>query len=103
MMPLARIEAASSSRRSGSKTVRGCIGLGSIESIGRCVGAAAGVLTRAGRRAERPLSNTLRCSSVPLVILENLLREPDVALGRPGPGIVHKDRFSVTWRFSQPD
>ena len=35
MIPLARIDAASSSSRSGRKTVRGCTGFGVIESMAK--------------------------------------------------------------------
>src|SRR5258706_14829944 len=96
MMPFARIEAANSSNRSIWKLTLGWTGLGWTESIGRLVGswkvcagaAAAAVLGdtdagsgRPGSSARRPLPSALRCLSIALLILEDLLCEFDVAFG----------------------
>src|SRR6185369_14442280 len=117
MIPLARIDAASSSRPSELKCVLGCIGLGWIRPNGSVPGfieaggtgagavatAAAAGCPRPGRRAERPLPSALRVLSLALFIRQNLLREFDIALGSPGTRVVHENGFAVTGRFRQSD
>src|ERR1700728_205810 len=56
---------------------------------------------RPGRSAERPLPSTLRCLSVPLFILQNRLRELDIALRASRAGVVHEDRLAVAGRLRQ--
>jgi len=56
---------------------------------------------RAGKRAERPLPSTLRCLSVALLILENLLGQFYVAFGTPRSGVVHEDRLSEAGGLGQ--
>src|SRR5438477_12356296 len=113
MMPFARIEAANSSRRSIWKLTLGWTGLGWTESIGRLVGswkagaAAAAVPDdtdagsgRPGSSAERPLPSALRCLSIALPILEDLLAEFDVAFGASRASIVHQYWFTIMRGFS---
>src|ERR1700689_5321653 len=99
MMPLARIEAANSSRRSGRKTVRGCCRFGVMSSIASesVLPAAVGVTVtgagagagRGGRRAERPLPSDLRVFSVAMLIFEYFPGEFNVAFCATRAGIVH--------------
>src|SRR6185369_12076304 len=113
MIPLARIEAASSSSPSELKDVRGCIGFGWIRPRGRDPGfpdkgvADAGAVAaavapgwaRPGRRADRPLPRTLRCLSLALFISQNLLRQFDIALGSPRTRVIHQNRLAVAGSF----
>src|SRR5580693_6783385 len=112
MIPLARMEAASSSRRSELNTDRGCIGFGCMASIGslvgRCGASPAAVPDAlapglAGRSADKPLPSALRGLSFALFIFQNLLGQLDVTLRPPGARIIDDDRFAVAWRFRQPD
>src|SRR4051794_40209058 len=100
MMPLARMDCASSWSRAGSKSERGCIGFGSMRLMGSFVGSAEewpsplrpgaenpGTVGRAGSSAERPLPNALRFSGA-LLIRDDLLGEFDIAFGPAGPDVV---------------
>src|SRR5689334_22665944 len=117
IMPLARIEAASSSSRSCWKTARGCTGLaviwlrgrvaGSFSGAGATAGAGAEALASevglGGSRAERPLPSGLRVLSLPLLIFEDFLGQFDVAFGPARTGIVHQDGLAVAGRFGEPN
>src|SRR5579859_3349336 len=121
MMPLARMEAANSSKRSIWNTTLGWTGLGWTESIGKrdgasetSAGAAAAAVAspddagdtgrgRPGSSAERPLPSALRCFSIALLILEDLLGEFDVAFGASRAWIVHQDWFTKAGGFSETD
>src|ERR1700682_4872525 len=96
MIPLARIEAASSSSPSELKWVRGCMGFGcispsgSVPDLARRAGAGADAPTagapgcpRAGKRGGRPLHSAWRGLSLALLIRQDLLRQFDIALGSP--------------------
>src|SRR6185295_14701193 len=110
-IPLARIDAASSSRFCVRKRRRGWTGLGSIELTGSVVvglaaSGAVGCETGAGREgssAESPLPSALRGLSVALLIRENLLGEADVAFCPFRSRIVHQDGLAETRRLRQPN
>src|SRR4051794_19131989 len=98
-MPFARTDCASSLRRSGWNTVRGCRGFRSIRSMRTCCkpcGSVAGddsgtsfSTGLAGSSADSPLPNALRLSG-PLVMLQDLFRELDVALCAFGTNVVEQ-------------
>src|SRR5450432_326001 len=108
MMPLVRMDCASSANRSPWKTLRGCSGLGSMESIGTLSAvssrAGAGGVTggRVGSKAPRPFPSALRVVSV-LFMVEDLFCEFDVALCALRAGIVGEDRLSEARCLSQFD
>ena len=90
-----RCAAASGSVRMGSigrRLVRSARGRG-------CVAAVAFT----GRRAESPLPSALRCLSVPVFILKDLLGELDIAFRAARPGVIHQNGLSVAGRFRQAD
>src|SRR5690348_14304997 len=111
MMPFARIDCASSSNRSCSKTRRGWKGLASIWSISRYKGvssclassaAVAGVWSAVGRpriRASMPLPSALRGSG--LFMVEDLLGELDITFGALRTGVVGEDRLPEAGSFGQ--
>src|SRR5947207_3031262 len=116
-MPLARMDWASSSRRSRENMRRGWSGLGSIRSTSRncassgtildsaAVGVAAGAggggaWVRLARRALRPLPSTLRGFSA-LFMIQNLFCELNVAFGAFGAGVVAEDRFAEAGGFRE--
>src|SRR5271169_6055193 len=104
MIPFARMESASSWRRSGWNAVRGWRGFGStrsramrvITSAAGAAGAAAwGAVSGFGavrltRRDVRPLPRALRGLSCPLVILEDLLGQLDVTLRATRPDVIEE-------------
>src|SRR6266852_1791867 len=101
MIPLERIERASSSRGSSRKRVRGWYGLGSIKSMSICCGSpavtegrVAGGLTCCGGSGSRIRALRPRPSAF-LVIGNDLLGKLDVALGSSAVYIVENDWFSV--------
>src|ERR1041385_1893878 len=106
MIPLARIDCASSLKLSASKTRRGCTGFGSISdtatdtilsvpSVGASAGGAAA--GRVGSSAVRPFPKT------PLgFILQSLLSELDVPLRPARPYVVGQNRLAMTRCLSQP-
>src|ERR1051325_373584 len=109
-MPFERMDVASSSSRSGWKLTRGCMGLGSIASIGNRAGGrswtgegaaaaatAIGEVVRGGRSADNPLPSALRCLLLPLFILQNLLGQFNIAFRPPRPRVIHQDRLSIAW------
>src|SRR4051812_904425 len=111
MMPLARIDAASSCSRSGSKTRLGWTGLASISSMrivwgltaaagaeAAAAGSATGAL-RVGRRAVNPLPSALRGPSGGLFIGENLLGQLNVGLGSFRANVVTQDWLAVAGRL----
>src|ERR1035441_8111254 len=108
MMPLARMDCASSDRRSLWNMRRGCSGLGSMLSIGMVsdassFGAGEGTgwfVGRVGSRALRPLPSALRGFSV-LFMVEDLFGQPDIAFGALGAGVVSKNGFAETGRLGQ--
>src|SRR5579872_1381250 len=84
------------------------MGFGWINWIGTWFGAGletctGGTRALGGSSAERPLPSALRCLSVPVFILQDLLCELDVAFSSAGPRVVHQDGFSVTGGFRQAD
>src|SRR3954467_4836272 len=91
---------------------RGWSGFGSIESMGTeraasvgcagAIGAGGGAWVRAERSALSPLPSTLRGFSV-LFMVEDLLRELNVAFGAFRTRVVAKDRFAEARRFRQAD
>src|ERR1035441_9973190 len=97
MIPLARIDWASSARRSFWKTRRGWRGLGSMRSmeIERSAASpgtsASGLGGRVGRRALRPLPRALRGLSGLFMMIEDLFGESDVAFGPTGPGVIDQE------------
>src|SRR5579862_6884726 len=104
MMPLARMDCASSSSRSDWKTWRGCNGFGPIASMdnqttpsfeggGSVVGCGVGLV---GRRALRPLPRALRGFSTFLFMLQNFLGEADIAFGAAGTNVVSQNSLAVT-------
>src|ERR1035438_4072303 len=113
MIPLARIDWASSSNRLSSKTRRGCSGFGSMASTGRwsadsCgshgsgdgMGAGCGMWVRVGRSAPIPLPSARRgCSD--LLMVEDLFGESDIAFRPLGSGVIGQDGFAETGRFGQ--
>src|ERR1700722_1484110 len=118
MMPFARIEAASSSRRSGRKMVRGWTGFGEIASsgsdnpvgdlslvndFGGTLAGATGAAVLGGRRAARPLPSGLCVLSLPVLILKYLSCQFKVTLCAPGAGVVHQNWLSVTRSLRQTD
>src|SRR5690242_11231044 len=104
MIPLARMDWASSASFSWSKARRGWSGLGSMLALGMVcaasvcgawvsAGTAMGVV-RAGMRALMPLPSALRVSG--LFMVEDLFGEFDVAFGAPRTGVVSEDRLAET-------
>src|ERR1039457_1799338 len=111
MMPLARIDWASSPRRSGWKTRRGCRGFGSMSVMETGCGFSSrsaaggwwrGACVRVGSSVLMPLPSALRGLSG-LFMVQNLLRQLDVAFRAPGTGIVAQDRFAEAGGFRQAD
>src|SRR6185437_15753399 len=120
MMPLARIEEASSSIRLESKTVRGCSGFGSISVTARdrtrfvAVSWSAiaeskgwpwlgGGTGRAGRRAASPLPSALRVLSGALFMRKDLLGQLNIAFSAPGADVIVQNRLTKARSFSEPD
>src|SRR5437016_3178388 len=105
MIPLERMEFASSCIRSGSKTRRGCTGLGSISSMrmlvgvcavgADCVGLSSTTRGLGGSRAVNPLPKALRGASCGLFIGEYLLGQLDITFGSLGANIIAQDGFSI--------
>src|SRR5271170_1334357 len=103
MMPFARIEAASSSRRSGLKTARGWTGFGviasrgtnrpvndlSVNDLGAMLVGATDAFALGGRRAARPLPSGLCVLSLPVLILKYLSCQFKIALRAPRAGVIH--------------
>src|ERR1017187_1941038 len=109
MMPWVRIDCASSARRSGRKTRRGCRGFGSIESIGAEEAVSPGTGSGSGRegarvgsRALSPLPSALRGVST-LFMVQDLFRELNVTLRATGAGIVAENGLAEAWRLRQSD
>src|SRR5205809_3621423 len=108
MIPLARIDCASSSSRSFCNSLRGCSGLGSMESMAAFEGVSSrtggGGATggRVGSSAPRPLPSARRGFS-DLFMIQNLFCEFDVALRAFGTRIVAQDGFAETGRLREPD
>src|ERR1035441_3805258 len=113
MIPLARIDWASSCSPLSWKTRRGWNGFGWMASTGMSSVASCGshgsgdgmgpgcwMWVRVGRSAPIPLPSALRgCSD--LLMVEDLFGEFDVAFRPLGPGVVGQDGFAETGRFGQ--
>src|SRR5687767_1793141 len=113
MMPLARMESASSRSRSAWKIDRGWTGFGSIWSI--CISFGGGCRNfglfgdsectstgRVGISEERPLPKAFRGCSGMLVFLQNFLCQFDITFGTTGSHVVEQDRLTVAWGFREP-
>src|SRR5512136_1680524 len=97
-MPLSRIDAASSSIRSGAIAARGWNGLGSRLSVGASRASrreASGSVS--GRSADSPLPSAF------LLMRHQLLRQLQIGLGPPRPDVVEKDRLAEARRFPELD
>src|SRR5262249_11880683 len=96
MTPDALIESASSSRAPGSNVFRGCLGFGSIWSIGIsvCVSPTVGASPRS---ASRPRS------SPRLFMPQHLLGQFEIRDGTARAHIVQHDRTPMAGRLTQPD
>src|ERR1039457_2626509 len=113
IIPLARIDWASSSNRLSWKTRRGCSGFGWMASTGMLnadscgshgsgdgMGAGCWMWVRVGRSAPIPLPSALRgCSG--LLMVEDLFGEFDIAFGPLGSGVIGEDGFAETGRLGQ--
>src|ERR1017187_5329809 len=115
MIPLARIDWASSANRLSSKTRRGWNGFGWMKSTGMLrvdscgshgsgdgTGGGCWTWVRVGRSAPIPLPSARRGCSV-LLMVEDLFGESDIAFRPLGPGVVGQDGFAETGRFGQAD
>src|ERR1022692_2287948 len=113
MIPLARIDWASSSKRLSWKTRRGCSGFGWMASTGMwsadsCgshgsgdgMGAGNWMWVRVGSSAPIPLPSALRGGSV-LLMVEDLFGEFDIAFRPLGSGVIGQDGLAETGRFGQ--
>src|ERR1017187_192309 len=115
IIPLARIDWASSSNRLSSKTRRGCSGFGWMASTGiwsadSCgshgsgggMGAGCWMWVRVGNSAPIPLPSARRgCSD--LLMVEDLFGEFDIAFRPLGSGVIGQDGFAEAGRFGQTD
>src|ERR1039457_3466113 len=113
IIPLARIDWASSSNRLSSKSLRGCSGFGWMASTGiwsadSCgshgagdgMGAGCWMWVRVGSSAPIPLPSARRgCSD--LLMVENLFGESNIAFRPLGSGVIGQDGFAETGRFGQ--
>src|SRR5215831_10388952 len=107
MIPLDRIDCASSSSRSPWNARRGWRGLGSMASTARlCVGSSRAAGTgrtdggRLGSSAFSPLPSALRELSG-LFMVKNLFGEFDIAFGAAGTRVVADDGFAKAGGFGQ--
>src|SRR5690348_13039858 len=107
MMPLMRIDWASSASRSDWNTRRGWSGLGSMTSMETArsatsvsVSCSGGAWVRLPRSVCIPLPSALRGLSI-LFMVQNLFGELDVSFGSFGTGIVCQDRLSETRRLRE--
>src|SRR5215510_7288108 len=98
MIPVARIDCASSSSLASSKVLRGCCSPGRIKSISisrssslSCGDGAVDI------SALSPLPNGF------LFMGQHLLCELEIAFGAARPRVVMNHGFAMTWRFGQAD
>src|ERR1700730_11044673 len=119
MMPLARMDWASSASVGCSLDKLRGRGLASMDSMSTCKalavsrswswpccggGEGAGVMTRVrvGSRAPKPLPRALRELSG-LFMVQNFFGKLNVTLGAAGPRVIDEDRLAETGGFGQPD
>src|SRR5260370_25907288 len=114
IIPLARMDCASSARRSSWKTRRGCSGLGCMSSVAMFsedsrgsagvwgTGAGGGVWVRVGSSAPIPLPSALRGCSV-LFMVEDLFGQFNIAFVPLGSGVIDQHDIAEAMRFGQAD
>src|SRR5439155_12844777 len=94
--PVERIDSVSSFSPSSGKTLRGCNGLGSINST--ATESRPDVVVSTSRRSElSPRPNAFVCMGY------NLLSELPIALGAARSRVVNEHRLAIAWRLGQTD
>src|SRR5258708_25747912 len=94
MMPLCRIDCASSSSLFSLKMLRGCSPVGSRRSISSSIRSLSTDVSCV-KRASSPLPSAF------LDIVYHLLCQPHVALGPLGSDVIKNNGFSVAWGFGE--